>query len=497
MPADDDDVAAWLRDGAIQQADPPNVVKFEQKKPDLRAAAAALPESARLLPQSIESEKALISSFFLSPDEVGSMCAEKGLKPEFFHMPAHQDIFRALMSNWDQHKGCDFVSVTHRLMSEGKIKTGVEAAYITELSSFLPTASCAENYWEHIKDAHQLRQVVTTGTQFAAKAYEAIEDVAAFLDDYEKRVMAIRDAVAKSTLVDTNTVIMDAMAAIQKLYDARGTVTGIPTGFTDLDRMLNGLQPELFVIAARPSMGKTAFAMNMADYIAVDLKRPVGVFSLEMTEEQLGMRMLSSRAHVNMVRIREGTLSERDFPAIQRAANAISAAPLHLDFSKGITIQELRGKARMMVRKFGVEAIFVDYIQKLRSTSKRAQNNREQEVSEISNGLADLSKELKIAVIVLAQLKREAEGRRPTLRDLRESGSIEQDADTVGFLSNPEDEGSTDKTDLRCRTDLIIAKQRNGPLGDVPLMFLKEFTSFQSLSSGPDYETSTNGELKL
>jgi replicative DNA helicase len=281
---------------------------------------------------------------------------------------------------------------------------------------------------------------------------------------------------------------MEAIEQIEKLYENRGSVTGLPTGFVELDRMTSGLHPaEMIVIAARPSMGKTAFAMNIAEHVAMDIGKAVAVFSLEMSSQQLVQRILCSRAKVDLQRVRNGFLSERDFPNLTAAASQVAAAKMFIDDTPGLTVTELRAKARRIKSQHDIQLIVIDYLQLLRSMSRRAQDNRQLEISEISSGIKALAKELSLPIIVIAQLNRQPdtrakEGGRPRLSDLRESGSIEQDADVVGLLVRPEyyetdDEGKQERAG---EAELIIAKQRNGPTGDVPLTFLKQYTRFES-----------------
>jgi replicative DNA helicase len=281
---------------------------------------------------------------------------------------------------------------------------------------------------------------------------------------------------------------MEAIEQIERLYENRGSVTGLPTGFVELDRMTSGLHPaEMIVIAARPSMGKTALAMNIAEHVAMDVGKPVAVFSLEMSSQQLVQRLLCSRAKVDLQKVRNGFLSERDFPNLTTAAARLAAAKMFIDDTPGLTIMELRAKARRMKSQHDIRLIIVDYLQLLRSTTRRAQDNRQLEISEISGGIKALAKELNLPIIVIAQLNRQPDARaqqggRPRLSDLRESGSIEQDADLVGLLVRAEyyetDEDA--KQERAGEAELIIAKQRNGPTGDVPLTFLKEFTRFEN-----------------
>lgn len=281
---------------------------------------------------------------------------------------------------------------------------------------------------------------------------------------------------------------MEAIETINKLWEQKGSLTGLSTGFIEFDRMTSGLHDaEMVVIAARPSMGKTAFVMNIAEHVAVHDKKPVAVFSLEMSSQQLVQRMLCSRARVNLRKARDGFLADSDFDKIASAAGKLAEANIYIDDTPGLTILELRAKARRLKSRHDVSLIIVDYLQLLRSTSRRGQENRQIEISEISAGIKGLAKELKIPILVAAQLNRNPENRtgdskgRPRLSDLRESGSIEQDADLVGLLVRQEYYADTDeeKDETEGKADLIIAKQRNGPTGDVPLTFIKEFTRFE------------------
>jgi replicative DNA helicase len=289
--------------------------------------------------------------------------------------------------------------------------------------------------------------------------------------------------------------VMAALDSIERLYASRGAISGLSTGFADLDRMTDGLHPgEMIVIAARPSMGKTALAMNMAEHIAVTQGKAVAVFSAEMSAVQLHQRLICSRARVNLHRVREGFLMDGSFPAITRAATEIAESQLFIVDAVAATINAVRAKARRLHRKHGLSAIFVDYLQLLHSRSAQSKHNREREISEISQGLKSLGKELDVPIVVLSQLNRNADGRtgsdkgRPMLSDLRESGSIEQDADFVGLLMREEyyvtDE--QERLEVEGRATLIIAKQRNGPVGDVRLMFLKEFMRFEDREKKDD-----------
>jgi replicative DNA helicase len=309
----------------------------------------------------------------------------------------------------------------------------------------------------------------------------------------ERDILRISEERVDTKSVGIKELVRKAIATIEDFHQRQGMLTGLSTGFMDLDKMTSGLHPgEMIVIAARPSMGKTSLAMNIAEHVAVDLKQPVGVFSLEMTADALVLRMLCSRSKVNLRSIRDGFLAERDFPRLTGAAGKLAGSPLIIDDSPGLSILQMRAKARRMHQQYGVKLFVVDYLQLLHSTARRAEN-RQQEIADISNGVKALAKELNVPVIVLSQLNRELEkdkNRKPRLSDLRESGSIEQDADLVALLYKPsveDDDGGEQQQDA-VPVNLLIAKQRNGPTGDVALTFLKSYTRFESAAkiSGED-----------
>ena len=456
---------------------------------DLHSKVSYLPDIHRLLPQAPDAERGLLSSFLLAPREIGGLCAEKKIKAEHYHLPAHAQIYATLLELWDGNKPIDFITLTQLLRDRGQLDQVGGAAFVTELFTFLPTAANAAYYLEILQEKYTLREIIKVCTEYAARSYDEQDDVPNLLNDVEAKVFAIAQDRFKEKTASMKDQVMQAIHAIEELYDRRGAITGLPTGFAEMDKMLDGLhKSEMIIIAARPSMGKTALAMNMAEHIALEAKKPVAVFSLEMSTSQLVQRLLCSRARVNLGSVRNGFLAERDFPALTAAASKLAESKIFIDDTPGLSILELRAKSRRLKSQHGIEAIFIDYLQLLRSTSRRAQDNRQLEIAEISSGLKSLSKELDIPVVVLAQLNRNPEQRsgeskgRPRLSDLRESGSIEQDADVVGLLVREEyyAENEEDKKESEGKATLIIAKQRNGPVGDVPLTFLKEFTRFEN-----------------
>jgi len=467
----------------------------EKTAGDLHGRVSYLPDIHRLLPQSPDAEQGVLSSFLLAPRDVGGLCAEKQIKPEHFHIPAHATIYGVLLELWDANTAIDFITLTQVLRDRGLLDQVGGAGFVTSLFTFLPTAANANYYLEILQEKYTLREIIRVCTEYAARSYDEQDDVPNLLNDVEQRVFAIAQDRFKDRVASMKQMVVQAIGSIQDLYDRRGSITGLETGFAEFDKMTDGLHAaEMIVIAARPSMGKTALAMNIAEHIAVEKKKPIAVFSLEMSSQQLVQRLLCSRARVNLGRVRDGFLSERDFPALQSAASKLAEARMFIDDSSSLSILELRAKARRLKSQHDIQAIFIDYLQLLRSTSRRAQDNRQIEIAEISSGLKAISKELNIPVVVLAQLNRNPEQRtgeskgRPRLSDLRESGSIEQDADLVGLLVREEYYADTEEEKEKAEgiATLIIAKQRNGPVGDVPLTFLKEFTRFESRARSSD-----------
>ena len=466
----------------------------QEPKSEKRKRTQYAPDCHRMLPESQDAELGLLGSILLCPREVMGECIEKGVAPEHFHAPAHAILFGLMRELYDAAKPIDFILLTQELRDRNLLDQVGGPAFVTSLFTFVPTAANASYYLEILKEKRTLRQIIMTCTNLAASAYEEQEDVSAFVDDVEAKVFAITEERVAGQNFSIKEAVMGAVEAIEKLYERKGEVSGLSTGYADLDKMLDGLHAaEMIVIAARPSMGKTALAMNIAERVALDGKKPVAIFSLEMSSEQLVQRVLCSRARVNLARVRDGFMAERDFSALTRAAGDIAEAKLFIDDSAALSILELRAKARRMKAQHDIQLIVIDYLQLLKSTSKRAQENRQIEISEISGGIKALAKELDLPIIVLAQLNRNPENRtgnskgRPRLSDLRESGSIEQDADFVGLLVRDEYYADTDeeKQEAEGKATLIIAKQRNGPVGDVEFTFLKEFTRFEDREKTP------------
>jgi replicative DNA helicase len=438
----------------------------------------------RTPPHSVEAEQGVLGSMLISPREAIAESVER-IREEYFYIPAHQTIFTLLVELWNANQAIDLITFTQVLRDRNLLETVGGPALVTNLFTFVPTAANIGYYLDIVRDKYILREIIAASTESVRRAYEEQDEVNNLLDEVEQKIFAVGEDRFKGQMLTMKDQVMAAIEAIEGLYERKGGITGISTGFAELDRMTSGLHAaEMIVIAARPSMGKTALAMNIAEHVAINEKLPVAVFSLEMSSQQLVQRLLCSRARVNLQKVRDGFLAERDFPSLTAAAAKLAEAHIYIDDSAGLSILELRAKARRLKAQHDVQLIVVDYLQLLRSTTRRAMENRQLEISEISAGIKGLAKELKVPILVLAQLNRQPEARsggKPRLSDLRESGSIEQDADLVGLLVRPEiyEEDEDARAEKAGEAELIIAKQRNGPVGEIQLTFLKEFTRFE------------------
>jgi len=441
----------------------------------------------RTLPHSVEAEQGVLGSMLISPRDIIAECVEK-INEEYFYIPAHETVYSVLVELWNAGQAIDLITFTQVLRDRNLLDAVGGAAAVTSLFTFVPTAANVSYYLEIVRDKFILRQVIAACTESVRRSYEDQDEVDNLLDEVEAKILAVGDDRFKGQMQSMQDQVMAAIETIEKLYERKGGITGISTGFTEFDRMTSGLHAaEMIVLAARPSMGKTAFAMNIAEHVAIEEKKAVAIFSLEMSGQQLVQRLLCSRARVNLKKVRDGFLGDREFSSLTTAASKLAGAKMFIDDTAGLSILELRAKARRLKAQHEIELIVVDYLQLLRSTTRRGQENRQIEISEISYGLKGLAKELNIPIIVVAQLNRNPENRtgdskgRPRLSDLRESGSIEQDADLVGLLVREAYYADSDeeRDEAAGKAQLIIAKQRNGPTGDIPLTFLNEFTRFE------------------
>lgn len=451
----------------------------------------------RSLPFSPDAEKGVLGSMLQAPEEAIGEAIMK-LTPEAFYVPAHQTIFELLVELNDNGQPVDPISLQQVLVDRKLMDQVGGPATVAELFTFVPSAAHIEFYIDIVDAKYILRRVIASCTECITRAYDDQENVGPLLDEVEQKILAIReDGDNASGIRGMKDQVIEAIEAIEKMYENPDSVTGISTGFTDFDEMTNGMHGgEMLIIAARPSMGKTSFAMNIVEHVALEAKEPCAVFSLEMSSQQLVQRLLCARAEIEMGKLRGGFLSQkRDFPRLMQAADELAKAQIFIDDTPGISILELRAKARRLHKMHGIKMIAIDYLQLCKSTSRRAQDNRQLEIAEISAGLKALAKEINVPIIVLAQLNRNPEqrgGGKPRLSDLRESGSIEQDADLVGLLTRSAyyAEDAEDREEKEGEAELIIAKQRNGPTGEVPLSFINKYMRFRDRAPDSDSDNS-------
>jgi replicative DNA helicase len=460
-----------------------------------RAAPAHSSTLDRLPPHALDMEQGVLGCILIAPNECMGECIEK-LKTgvETFYDLRHQTIFGKLAEMYDKREPIDLITLQQRLKDDQLLEQVGGLAYLSTLPDIVPSAANLSYYLEIVKEKYVLRKMIHVCTDVVSRVYDHEGEVDMLMDEVERDILRISEARVEGTSNNIKELVKRAINQIEDFHQRQGMLTGVGTGFTDLDKMTSGLHPgEMVVIAARPSMGKTSLAMNIAEHVALEQKLPVGVFSLEMTSESLVLRMLCSRSRVNLRNIRDGFLAERDFPKLTGAAGKLANAPLFIDDSSGLSILQLRAKARRMSQQYGIKLFVIDYLQLLHSTARRAEN-RQQEIADISSGVKSLAKELKVPVIVLSQLNRELEkdkNRKPRMSDLRESGSIEQDADLIGLLYKPsggddEDSAAPSEEQDAVPVNLLIAKQRNGPTGDVHLTFMKSYTRFENAAKISD-----------
>jgi replicative DNA helicase len=459
------------------------------------ARADARPTVDRLPPHSPEGEQGVLGCVLLSPNECMGECIEK-LRDgrEVFYDLRHQTIFETLVAMYDARAAIDVITLQQRLKDKQLLEQVGGIAYLSQLQDAVPSAANLSYYLDIVREKFLLRKMIQTCTDVVGRVYDYEGEVDALMDEVERDVLRISESRVQGGLVTTKELVGKAIGTIENYFSRKGTLNGLATGFADLDRMTDGLHgSEMIVIAARPSMGKTSIAMNIIEHVVLEQKLPAAVFSLEMSAEALVLRMMCSLARVNLRSIREGFMSEADFPKLTGAAGRLANAPLFIDDSAALSILQLRARARRLAQQHGIKLFVVDYLQLLHSTARRAQENRQQEISDISSGIKALAKELKVPMLVLSQLNRELErdkNRKPRLSDLRESGAIEQDADVVGLLYKPnageDDDSVTAEEPEGLPVNLLIAKQRNGPTGDVNLTFLKPYTRFESAAKVSD-----------
>lgn len=434
----------------------------------------------RVPPHSKEAEESVLGGILLDNNAVNA--ALELLRYDDFYRSAHQSIFSAMQSLTDKREPIDVVTLSQELKAKGVLDEVGGMEYIAHLASSVPNASNVAFYARLVKEKSLRRKVIQAAGEISTEAFDEETNTQEFLDSAEQKILTVSDYRVNPSFHRVGDIVQDSIKLVEKLYDNKESVTGVPTGFERLNDLTAGLQPsDLIIVAARPSMGKTAFALNIAQYVGIEKHTAVALFSLEMSKEQLVLRMLCSEARVSNSKVRTGHLGDRDFPRLVDAASRIAEAPVFIDDTAALTVTELRAKCRRLHRDVKLSLIVVDYLQLMRSPMYGS-NSREQEISDISRNLKALAKELSVPVIALSQLNRSVESRenkRPVMSDLRESGAIEQDADIIMFIYRDEvyDQNTQDKG----IAEIIISKQRTGPTGVARLAFSAEFTRFDNL----------------
>ena len=441
----------------------------------------------RLPPQNLEAEQCVLGSILL---QTGTLVkALEILTADDFYRDAHKTIFAAMVNLFDRSEPQDLVTLSNILKDGNKLDEVGGPAYLATLTDIVPVASNISYYAKIVREKSILRQLIQTSTTIAGRCFEEQEDIDLLLDEVEQTIFEISGSKSNQSFYQMNSIITDTFKSVEKLFERKELITGVPSGYDDFDKKTAGLQPsDLIILAGRPSMGKTALAMNIVQNSSITHKVPVAVFSLEMSKEQLGMRMLCSVSRVDAHRLRTGHLKDQDWPKLTRAAGILSEAPIFIDDTPGITVLEMRAKARRLKTEHDIGLVIVDYLQLMKGRS--GSERREQEISEISRSLKAMAKELHIPVVALSQLNRSLENRpnkRPQLSDLRESGAIEQDADLICFIYRDEVYNKSEDNPKRGIAEVIIGKQRNGPTGTVELAFIDTITTFENLSR-QDYQ---------
>ena len=440
----------------------------------------------RVPPQNVEAEQSVLGAMMIEREAISKV--SEIIRPEDFYREAHRLIYNAMMELFNKNEAVDLVTVVEILRRDDKLEVVGGISYVSALANSVPTAANVMYHARIVEEKALLRQLITTATHVAGMGYEANEDVTVIMDKAEKMILEVANRKAGQEFASIKNIIFDVFDRVSELYSSKGGITGLSTGFKDLDKLTSGLQPsDLILIAARPSMGKTAFVLNIAQNVAIKEKQAVAFFSLEMSKEQLVQRMLCAEAPIDAQRLRIGELENNDWDKLVRAADRLAAAPIFIDDTAGITVMEMRSKARRLKIEHDLQLIIIDYLQLMQGSAGSSRSeNRQQEISEISRSLKALARELKVPVVALSQLSRGVESRqvkKPMLSDLRESGSLEQDADIVAFLYR--EDYYDPETEHKNITDVIIAKHRNGPVDSIQLFFHKQFTKFSDLSKLP------------
>jgi len=437
--------------------------------------------TSKLPPQNNEAEQSVIGAILIENEAL--LKSIEIIRPEDFYRESHRLIFQSMIELFEKNEPADLITLTEHLRNKNKLEEVGGASYLTTLCDQIPTAANIEYYAKIVKEKAVLRRLISCATEIATRGYSNQDEVGELLDFAEKSIFDIAEDQIKSSVYPLKEILKASFKTIEKLYNKKELITGVATGFTELDQITSGFQPsDLIIIAGRPSMGKTAFCLNIAQNAAYESKIPIVIFSLEMSKEQLALRMLCSEARVDAHKMRSGFLTESDWPKLTRGAGRLSETKIFIDDTPGMGVLEMRAKARRLKAEHGLGMVIVDYLQLMRGRSTI--DSREQEISDISRSLKALAKELKLPVVALSQLNRRVEDRavkKPQLADLRESGAIEQDADVILFLYR--DEVYNPDSQDKGSAEIIIGKQRNGPTGEIRLAFIDRYTRFENYSS--------------
>jgi len=439
-------------------------------------------EEIRVPPQNIEAEKSVLGAMLLDDEAIG--VALEIVDEEWFYDESHAKIYKAILDLYNARKKVDLITLSEKLKTLGSLDYIGGVTYLSSIIDFVPTSANVEYYANIVKEKGVLRKLINNSTQIIKESYNAKNNIEEIVDNAEQLIFEIADLKQKKKSVHIKEIVMASIEKLDHLYQKKEHITGLATGFTEFDNLTSGLQrSDLIIIAGRPSMGKSAFAVSIAENIGITQNLPVALFSLEMSKEQLVQRMLCSQAMVDAHKVRSGFLSASDWPKLTKAAGILSESKIYIDDTPAISALELRAKARRLKANNGIELIVLDYLQLMRGTTKA--DSRQQEISEISRSLKALAREINVPVIALSQLSRAVESRqdhKPMLSDLRESGAIEQDADLVVLLMREEYYNPTEENKGIANID--VAKQRNGPVGTKKLHFRKEYMRFENLAYG-------------
>ncbi len=433
-------------------------------------------------PQNLDAEQSILGGILLDNNALNNVLEILGM--DDFYSEAHRKIFSAILVLYEKNEPSDLITLSSILRDNGHLEGVGGDVYLTSLVDGVPSAANIAYYSKIVKEKSILRGLIGAATDILNKSYDAGSDIDTVLDEAEHAVFEISENKIKPAFFPIKEIVKDAFKNIEKLYEKKTLITGISTGFQKIDEITSGLQnSDLIIVAGRPSMGKTAFAINIAQHVAIEDNVSVAIFSLEMSKEQLALRMLSSDGKVDSQRMRRGFIGDVDWPKLTAAAGRLSESPIFIDDTPAISVLEIKAKARRLKAESGLDLIVLDYLQLMRGRNSSVP--REQEISEISRSLKALAKELNIPVVALSQLNRQVESRtdkRPQLADLRESGAIEQDADVIMFIYRDEVYNKSEDNPEKGKAEIIIGKQRNGPTGVANMTFLKEYTCFENLA---------------